>query len=183
MRLNLLLLKKVISERKRCKIFNVIKKTTTTKKCVYVIFPTNASCNNSKELFWFFTAAIDCSVRPATCISPTYCASPLHVSVTVHNIFCSSSIMHQRSYRWMDFLSHHHYHHHRRHLSLNSEGCWGTTDNFATSFLRFPLFSSTLWDFANSRPVHSLMLSSHLPLPVLYSSPFRCVLHDGCGQT
>ena len=47
-------------------------------------------------------------------------------------------------------------------LSLNREGCWGTTDDFATSFLYFSLFSAVLWDLANSRPVHSLMLSSHL---------------------
>ena len=48
------------------------------------------------------------------------------------------------------------------HLSLDSEGRWCTTDDFATSFLHFPLFSTALWDLANSRPVHFLMLSSHL---------------------
>ena len=52
--------------------------------------------------------------------------------------------------------------HHHHHQSLNREGRWGTTDNFATSFLHFPLFSAALWDLPNSRPVHSLMLSSHL---------------------
>ena len=30
------------------------------------------------------------------------------------------------------------------HLSLNCEGCWGTTDDFTTSFLHFSLFSSPL---------------------------------------
>ena len=50
-------------------------------------------------------------------------------------------------------------HHHQ---SLNHEGHWGTTDDFATSFIHFSLFSTALWDLANSRPVHSLMLSSHL---------------------
>ena len=65
---------------------------------------------------------------------------------------------------------HHHYHHHQ---FLNHEGRWGTTDDFATSFLHFPLFSTALWDLSNSRPVHSLMLSSHLflCLPCLLS-PF-----------
>ena len=53
----------------------------------------------------------------------------------------------------------HHYHHHQ---SLNREGRWGTTDDFATSFLHFSLFSTALCDLSNSRPVHSLMLSSHL---------------------
>ena len=55
------------------------------------------------------------------------------------------------------------HHHHRHHyLSLNRKGHWGTTDDFTTSFLHFSQFSTALWDLANSRPVHSLMLSSHL---------------------
>ena len=58
------------------------------------------------------------------------------------------------------FVHHHHHHHH--HQSLNREGCWGTTDEFLTSFLHFFLFSTALWDLPNSIPVHSLMLSSHL---------------------
>ena len=45
---------------------------------------------------------------------------------------------------------------------VNHGGCWGTTDDFTTSFLHFPLFSTALWDLANSRPVHSLTMSSHL---------------------
>ena len=53
-------------------------------------------------------------------------------------------------------------HHHHLHQSLNLEGRWGTTDDFATSFLHFSLFSTALWDWPNSRPVHSRMLSSHL---------------------
>ena len=53
-------------------------------------------------------------------------------------------------------------HHHHHHKSLNRVGHWGTTDDSATSFLHFPLFSTALWDLPNSRPVHSLMLSSHL---------------------
>ena len=58
-------------------------------------------------------------------------------------------------------------------ISLNREGRWGTTDDFATSFLYFPLFSTALWDLSNSRPVHSLMLSSHLflCLPCFLSLP------------
>ena len=51
-------------------------------------------------------------------------------------------------------------HHHT--LFLNRKGRWGTTDNFTTSFLHFFLFSTALWDLANSRPVHFSMLSSHL---------------------
>ena len=51
---------------------------------------------------------------------------------------------------------------HHHHLSLNREGRWGTTDDFATSFLHFSLFSTVLWDLPNSRPVHSLMLFFHL---------------------
>ena len=69
---------------------------------------------------------------------------------------------------WLGF--HHHHHHHQ---SLYREGRWGTTDHFATSFLHFPLFSTALWDLPNSRPVHSLMLSSHLFLcPPCLLPPF-----------
>ena len=58
---------------------------------------------------------------------------------------------------------------------------WGTTDDFTTSFLHFSLFSIALWDLANSRPVHSLMLSSHLflCLPCLlppFTVPCKMVL-------
>ena len=67
------------------------------------------------------------------------------------------------------------------HLSTNHEGLWGTTDDFPTSFLHFPLFSTALWDLANSRPVHSLMLSSLLffCLPCLlppFTVPCKMVL-------
>ena len=51
---------------------------------------------------------------------------------------------------------------HYHHLSLNHQGHWGTTDDFATNVLHFSLFSTALWDLANSRPVHSLILSSYL---------------------
>ena len=73
-------------------------------------------------------------------------------------------------------LFHHHYH-----LSLNREGRLGYTDNFATSFLHISMFSTALWDLANSRPVHSLMLSSHLffclsCLLPLFTAPCKMVL-------
>ena len=72
-------------------------------------------------------------------------------------------------------------HHHHYHQSLNREGCWGTKDDFATSFLHISLFSTALWDLVNSRPVHSLMLSSHLflYLPCLlppFTVPCKMVL-------
>ena len=44
--------------------------------------------------------------------------------------------------------------HHHHHQSLNREGRWGTTDDFATISLHFSLFSTALWDLPNSRPVH-----------------------------
>ena len=46
--------------------------------------------------------------------------------------------------------------------NFKGEGRWGTSDDFTTSFLHFSLFSTALWDLANCRPGHSLMLSSHL---------------------
>ena len=45
------------------------------------------------------------------------------------------------------------------HLSLTTGGCWGTTEDFTTTFL---YFLSSLPPSANSSSVHSLMLSSHL---------------------
>ena len=75
-----------------------------------------------------------------------------------------------------DFGDHHHHHHHH-HQSLNRQGRWGTTDDFATSFLHFSLFSTALWDLPNSRPVHSLMLSSNLFLCLrLVFCPFSLCL-------
>ena len=44
------------------------------------------------------------------------------------------------------------YHYHR--LPLNRDGRWRTTDDFTTSSFQFPLFSTALWDLANSRPVY-----------------------------
>ena len=66
-------------------------------------------------------------------------------------------------------------------LSLNCEGSWGTTDDFATSFLHLTLFPTARCDLADSRPVHSLMLSSHLflCLPCLlppFTVPCKMVL-------
>ena len=67
------------------------------------------------------------------------------------------------------------------HLSLKHEGHWGTTDDFSTSFLHFSLFSTALLVLANSRPVHFLVLSSHLflCLPCLlpaFTVPCKMVL-------
>ena len=67
------------------------------------------------------------------------------------------------------------------HLSPNRESRWGTTDDFSTSFLHFFLFSTVLWDLANSQPVHFLLLFSHLffCLPCLlppFTVPCKMVL-------
>ena len=63
----------------------------------------------------------------------------------------------------------------------------GTTDDFATSFLHFSLFSTVLRDLPNSRPVHSLILSSHffLCLPCLlppFTVPCKMVLARPDGR-
>ena len=64
--------------------------------------------------------------------------------------------------------------HPHHHLSLNHKDPWGIAA-FTTSFLHFSLFSTACWDLANSRPTHSLMLSSHLfCLPCLLP-PFLCL--------
>ena len=57
------------------------------------------------------------------------------------------------------------------HLPRNRGGRWGTTDDFAASFPPSSLFSTALWDLVNSRPVHFLMLSSHLFLCLPFFFP------------
>ena len=32
-------------------------------------------------------------------------------------------------------------------ITLNREDCWGTADDFSTSFLHFSLFSTALWTY------------------------------------
>ena len=66
-------------------------------------------------------------------------------------------------------------------ISSHHEGRLGTAVDFATSFLHFLVFSTALWDLAISRPVHSLMLYSHLflCLPCLlppFTVPCKMVL-------
>ena len=75
----------------------------------------------------------------------------------------------------LTFQSHHHHHH----QSLNHKGCWGTTDDFATSFLHFypvlhhPLGLAELQDC----PFPDVVFPP-LPLSALSSSPFHCALQD-----
>ena len=77
---------------------------------------------------------------------------------------------------------------HHHHQSLNPEGRWGTTNDFATSFLHFSLLSIALWDLSISRPVHSQIMSSHLflCLPCLlppFTVPCKMVLNGRHDHT
>ena len=73
-----------------------------------------------------------------------------------------------------DTHHHHHQQHHHHHLSLNREGRWGTTDDFATSFLHFisvlhcPLRLGDL----QACPFPNVVLPP-LPLSALSSSSFH----------
>ena len=59
---------------------------------------------------------------------------------------CPYTYLRQRlSLEVTDFEAHHHHH-----QSLNREGRWGTTTDFATSFLHFSLFSTALRDLVTS---------------------------------
>ena len=82
-------------------------------------------------------------------------------------------------FRKNNYNSHHHHHH----LSLSREGRWCTTDDFTTSFLHFPLFSTALWDFVKPQacPFPDVVFPP-LPLSALSSSPFHCALQDGVGH-
>ena len=73
---------------------------------------------------------------------------------------------------------------HHHHLSPKRESRLGTTDDFATSVLHFSLLCTALWDLANSRPIYSLVFSSHsfLCLSRLLP-PFTVPCADGFGRT
>ena len=76
--------------------------------------------------------------------------------------------------------------HHHHHQYLNREGRWGTTDDFATSFLHFPLFSTALWGLAELQACpFPYVVFPPLLLFALSSSPFQfhCALEDSFGQT
>ena len=78
----------------------------------------------------------------------------------------------------------HYHHHHHYHLFLNRECRWGTTDDFTTNFHHFSLFFTAIWDLPNSRPVHSLMLSSHLFLcPPCLLPPFTVPCKMGLARS
>ena len=79
--------------------------------------------------------------------------------------------------QWQD--SHHSHLH--LHLSRSLAGRWGTTVDSTTNFLHSSRFSALRSMVFHSRPVHSLMLSSHsflcLPLRLcLCAAPCRVVL-------
>ena len=77
-----------------------------------------------------------------------------------------------------------HHHHHYHHQFLNHEGRWGTTDDFATSFLHFPLSLHCPLGLAELQacPFPDVAFPP-LPLSALSSSPFHCALQDGLVQT
>ena len=72
---------------------------------------------------------------------------------------------------------------HHHHLSLNCEGRWGTTDDFATSFLHFSVLYCPLG--LGELKVYSFLhvFFPPLPLSAFYSYFFHCALQDGFGQT
>ena len=71
--------------------------------------------------------------------------------------------------------AHRRIHHH--HQSLNREGRWGATDNFATSFLHFPLSSVAFWDLGKLQacPFPDVVFPPLL-LSALSSSPLSLCL-------
>ena len=70
------------------------------------------------------------------------------------------------------------------HLSLNLRGCWATTDDFTTSFLHFPLFSTARWGHGELQTCSFPdVVFPPLFLSVLSSSLYHCALQDNFGQT
>ena len=72
---------------------------------------------------------------------------------------------------------------HHHHRSLNREGHWGTTDDFATSFLHFfPVLHCPLGLGRFQACPFPDVVFPPLPKSTLSSSPFHCDLQDGFGQ-
>ena len=113
------------------------------------------------NLLLFLQTCVE-SGGPATCLTTAYSQQPCCGDLVCVNSTCKPSVN-------VSHLS--------SHLSLNREGRLGTTYDFATSC------TTAIWDMVNSRPVHSLMLSSHLffCLPCLlpaFTVPYKMVLAD-----
>ena len=69
-------------------------------------------------------------------------------------------------------------------LSLNREGRWCTTDDFATSFAPFfPVLHCPLWLGELQACPFPDVVFPPLPLSALSSFPSHCGLQDGFGQT
>ena len=113
--------------------------------------------------------------------STTYTAGSIVTFTAVINL---QSLTFFRSLFFCFMTYHHHHHHRHHHLFLNRKGRWGTTDDFATSFLHF--FPVLHWplelDELQACPFPDVVFPP-LPLSALSSSPFHCALQDGFGQT
>ena len=76
------------------------------------------------------------------------------------------------------------HHHHQQQQSLNHEGRWGTTDDFATILKKiFPVLQCPLRLAELQACPFPDVVFPPLLLSVLSSSPFHCALQDGFGQT
>ena len=89
------------------------------------------------------------------CLLPVKCGSHSRFMVDYHSFYLTSL-----------------------HLSLNCKGHQGTTDDFTTNFLHCPLGLGELQACPFPDVVFPL-----IPLSALSSSPLRCELQDGFGQT
>ena len=74
--------------------------------------------------------------------------------------------------------------HHHHHQSLNREGRWGTTDDFATSFLHFlPVLYCPLGLAELQACPFPDVVFPPLPLSAASSSLFQCALQNDFGKT
>ena len=118
------------------------------------------------------------SAAAAAASSPSSPSASLQCSQWIYDALSYLTHVSQSKCIYLRLLHHHH------HLSLNREGRWGTTDDFATSFLHFFFCSSYPLELAELKacPLPDVVFPP-LPLSALSSSPFHCALQDGFGQT
>ena len=120
-----------------------------------------------QNLFFSFSCILllfsfECGILNTSFSTPFF---PSHVSSDRISLY--ESVVQLRARAVYACLDHHH------HQSLNHEGGWGTADDFATSFLHFPLFSTPegrpgMSDVSPLSGISGLSFDSTLLSPLLF---------------
>ena len=111
------------------------------------------------------------SAAAAAASSPSSPSASIQCSQWIYDTLSYLTHVSQSKCIYLRLLHHHH------HLSLNREGRWGTTDDFANSFLQFsPVLHCPLGPAELQACPCPDVVFPPLPLSALSSPPFYCAL-------